>query len=262
MWEAFKDLIFQIIAFFYGPAGDWGLAIIIVTVIFRLIITPLMYTQTRSTFMMQKLQPEINRVQQAYASDPQRMQSEVQKIYAEAKFNPIMGCLPILLQMPIFIALFQVLREMDKYVGEGIYCFYNILPDLVLSPGDSISANDFSCFPYIAVLIVFAGATFLPMILQQKSNPDPQQRKQTMIMSIAMSVMMLWIGWGSPAGVLLFWATSSVIGIAQMTLSRKIIASKEAKRDAARKTAEELEAKPVVVSVVRKTKKKRPTKKS
>ena len=112
MWDAFKDLIFQIIQFFYNFCGDWGLAIIIVTVIFRVLISPLMHKQTKSSFQMQKVQPLMKEIQTKYADDPQRQQEEMQKLYAEVKFNPLAGCLPMLLQMPIFMALFQVLSEM------------------------------------------------------------------------------------------------------------------------------------------------------
>ena len=104
MWDAFKDLIFQIIQFFYDFCGDWGLAIIIVTVIFRVLISPLMHKQTKSSFQMQKVQPLMKEIQTKYADDPQRQQEEMQKLYAEVKFNPLAGCLPMLLQMPIFMA--------------------------------------------------------------------------------------------------------------------------------------------------------------
>ena len=117
MWEVFKNWIFDIIQFFFGFCQDWGLAIIIVTIIFRVLISPLMHKQTKSSYQMQKVQPLMQEIQAKYANDPQRMQEEMQKLYADAKFNPLAGCLPMLLQMPIFIALFQVLREMPNYLG-------------------------------------------------------------------------------------------------------------------------------------------------
>ena len=79
MWDAFKDLIFQIIQFFYDFCRDWGLAIIIVTVIFRVLISPLMHKQTKSSFQMQKVQPLMKEIQTKYADDPQRQQEEMQK---------------------------------------------------------------------------------------------------------------------------------------------------------------------------------------
>ena len=104
-------------------------------------------------------------------------------------------------------------------------------------------------------MIIFAGATFLPMVLQQMGNKDNPQRKQTLIMSGVMSLFMLWISWGSPAGVLLFWGASSLIGVAQQQISLRIMKKKDAE------AAETIEVKPIEVDVTRKVKKPRPKKK-
>lgn len=103
MWDFLLDLTFDIINFFYSFCGDWGLAIIIVTVIFRLVLMPLMHKQIKSSYHMQKLQPLMKEIQQKYANDPVRYNEEMQKLYAEGHFNPLAGCLPMLLQMPIFM---------------------------------------------------------------------------------------------------------------------------------------------------------------
>lgn len=256
MWDAFKDLIFNIIHFFYDFCGDWGLAIIVVTVIFRVLISPLMHKQTKSSFQMQKVQPLMQEIQKKYSDDPVRQQEEMQKLYAEAKFNPLAGCLPMLLQMPIFMALFQVLSEMGNRTEGTTYEFYNLVPSLVMRPSEAFAQGMGTFVPYLVLMIVFAGATFLPMILMQAGNKGNPQRKQTMIMSAVMSVFMLWISWGSPAGVLLFWGASSLMGLAQQQVSLRIMKN----RDAA--VAETIEVKPIEVDVTRKVKKKRPTKKS
>ncbi len=256
MWDAFKDLIFNIIHFFYEFCGDWGLAIIVVTVIFRILISPLMHKQTKSSFQMQKVQPLMQEIQKKYSDDPVRQQEEMQKLYAEAKFNPLAGCLPMLLQMPIFMALFQVLSEMGNRTEGTTYEFYNLVPSLVMRPSEAFAQGMGTFVPYLILMIVFAGATFLPMILMQAGNKGNPQRKQTMIMSAVMSVFMLWISWGSPAGVLLFWGASSLMGLAQQQVSLRIMKN----RDAA--VAETIEVKPIEVDVTRKVKKKRPTKKS
>ena len=256
MWEVFKDWIFDIIQFFYNMCGDWGMAIIIVTVIFRILISPLMHKQSKSSYQMQKVQPLMQEIQTKYANDPQRMQEEMQKLYAEVKFNPLAGCLPMLLQMPIFIALFQVLRDdMPNKIGDSAYQFYNLVPNLIMTPAQAFGEGFGTFFPYLILIIVFAGATFLPMVLMQMGNKDNPQRNQTLIMAGVMSLFMLWIGWGSPAGVLLFWGASSVIGIAQQQISLRIMKRKDAE------SAAVIEVKPVEVDVTRKVKKPRPTKK-
>ncbi len=212
-----------------------------------------MKKQIKSSYQMQKMQPLMAEVQKKYADDQPRMQEEMQKLYAEAKFNPLAGCLPMLLQMPIFAALFQVLQEMNSRVDSS-YSFYNIVPDLTTTPSAAVSDGFLVFLPYLILLLIFAGATFLPMVLQQIGN-DNAQKKQTLIMSGVMTVFMLWIGWGSPAGVLLFWGMSSVIGVLQQQLSYRSF-----KRADKKSEDEIIDIKPVKVDVTRKTKKKRPTK--
>ena len=257
MWDIFKDWIFQVIEFFYGFCGDWGLAIIVVTVIFRIIVAPLMLKQAKSSYDMQKVQPKIQELKERFPDDPTRQSQEMQKIYAEMKFNPLAGCLPLLLQMPIFIALFQVLREMGDRVGDASYSFYNLVPNLVTTPSQAFGEGFGTFVPYLILMVVFAGATFLPMILQQMNSSNKQQRNQTLMMGAIMSLMMLWISWSSPAGVLLFWGASSVIGIAQSQLTLAHCRAQD------RRKAEEeaLVVKPIEVNVERKEKKKRPKKK-
>ena len=256
MWEVFKNWIFDIIQFFFSFCQDWGLAIIVVTIIFRLIISPLMHKQTKSSYQMQKVQPLMQEIQAKFADDPTRMQEEMQKLYAEAKFNPLDGCLPMQLQMPIFIALFQVLREMPNYMGsdEG-YQFYNLVPNLVMTPSGAFAEGFGTFVPYLILMVIFAGATFLPMILMQMGQKDNPQRNQTLMMAGIMSLFMLWISWSSPAGVLLFWGVSSIIGVCQQQISMRIMKKRDAEKE------ETIEVKPIEVDVTRKAKKPRPKKK-
>lgn len=256
MWDIFKDWIFEVIQFFYSFCGDWGLSIIIVTVIFRLLISPLMHKQTKSMHGMQKVQPLIKELQAKYGDDPQRLNQEMQKLYAEVKFNPIAGCLPMVLQMPIFIALFQVLSEMGSRTQGTTYEFYNLVPSLVTSPSQAFAEGMGTFVPYVILMIIFAGATFLPMVLQQlNSSNNDAQRKQMLIMAGVMSLFMLWISWSSPAGVLLFWGASSLIGVAQQQISLRMMKRKDAEAE------EAIEVKPIEVDVTRKVKKPRPKKK-
>ena len=257
MWDVFKDWIFDIINFFYGLVGDWGLAIIIITVIFRIIVSPLMHKQAKSNYKMQKIQPQLSKIQEKYAGDQVRLNQEMQKLYAEAKFNPLAGCLPMLLQMPIFIALFQVLREMGSREEVQNFTFYNLVPNLTETPSGALGQGIGTFVPYLILMIIFAGATFFPMIQQQLKNKDNKQRNQTLIMAVVMSIFMLWISWGSPAGVLLFWGVSSLIGIAQNQFTLRRCRRQDKEEEASKM----LEAKPVEVDVVRKERKQRPTKK-
>ena len=256
MWEAFKNFIFWLIQAFYNICGDWGLAIIIITLIFRAAITPLMYTQSKSSYNMRKIQPLITQIKERFPDDIQRQNEETQKLYAQAKFNPLAGCVPMLIQMPIFIALFQLLREMSERVSYTTdYVFFHLVPDLTLTPAGAFAIDIPTFIPYIILLAIFALCTFIPTLLMQNQTQDPQQKKMTLIMVVVMSIMMIWIGWSSPAGVLLFWGASSLLAIAQQQISMRIIEKKDAETEA---PAYEL---PSEVNVTRKVKKPRPTKK-
>lgn len=256
MWEEICKGVAWLVEMIYLPIKDWGMAIIILTLLFRLIITPLMLAQTRSSFKMQKIQPLIKNVQERFADDPARMQQEMQKLYADAKFNPLASCIPMLIQMPIFIALFTVLRNIPTYYPQySSFTFYNLVPSLTMTPSEALGEGVGSFVPYLILIILFVGSTFVPMLMQQK-NSDPKQRNQMLMMSGLMSIMFLFISWSSPAGVLLFWGVSGIIAVAIQQWYMHILR----KRDAAQ-GEEAIEVTPVAVEVERKVKKKRPKKK-
>lgn len=249
MWDWIIDFLAQCITFFEGFVGDWGLAILILTIIVRLLLLPLTFKQMKSMAEMQRVQPLLQEMQTRYANDPQRLNEEMMKFYSEHKFNPLAGCLPMLLQMPIFFALFSVLR----YKLPEDAAFYGILPNLTLSPSQVLSAQGFlPALPYIIFTLFFAALTFLPMMMQKNQN------SMTKGMGAMMAVMMLFVGWSSPAGVILYWVASSAWGVVQQFI---ITRKTDHDIDAQEAAKAELAAKPVQVDVTRREHKKRPTKK-
>lgn len=259
MWEAILQGIFWIINYFHNLVGDWGMSIIIITIIFRILVSPLMHKQAQSTYKQQKIQPLMAEIDKKYPGDKLRQNEEKQKLLSETGFNPLAGCLPMLLQMPIFIAMFQVLREIQNYTDVPIETirFYDLVPSLIKTPAVAFEEGIIAFIPYIILVIIFAGATFLPMAIQQLKNKDNPQGKQTLIMSLVMTVMMIWIAWGSPAGVLLFWGVSSLIGIAQ----NQFTTSRCKRKDQEIEDKKAYEAQAYDVNVERKHKKARPKKK-
>lgn len=257
MWEAFQQGIYNVIELFYGFAHDWGLAIILITIFFRILIYPITKKQFKSSYQMQKLQPKMKEIKEKYATDQQRQQEEMTKLYQEAKFNPLSGCLPMLLQMPIFMALYWVLRNLEKYIEGAEHpvsslpaTFYGIIPDLSLSPsGVFAESGILAAAIYIVLVLLFAGSMMIPLLTNKNTE------RQTMIMTGVMAVMMLWFGWSAPAGVLLYWDVSSLIGVGQQMISRKLLERKDALKE-----EEAIEITPVKVEVVRKEKKNRPKK--
>lgn len=257
MWEAFINLLTNILSGIHGFCGDWGLAIILLTLCVRILIMPLMTRSTRSSAKMQVLQPKMMELQERYADDPETLQKEMSKFYAENDFNPLGGCLPIILQMPIFFALFSVIRNVENIAG-GTASFYNIVPDLTSGPGQVIAASGFGAAAvYIFLDLLFGVLTLVPMLLNTQVSADPQQQKTSRIMGIFMAVWMVWIGWNLPSGVLLYYNTSALWQVAQQQLvTKRVINQAKAEAEAA------MANQPVQIDVVRKDRKKRPHKKA
>ena len=258
MWDWIVQILLQILRFIQGFASDWGLSIIILTVIVRLILTPLLLKSTKSTARMQVLQPKLMEIQQKYADDPQRQAEEMQKFYSENKFNPLGGCLPLLIQMPILLALFTLLRNLPGYIGESgvVFSFYNIMPDLTTTPGAQWANGIATALPYLISLILFGILTVIPS-LYQSHNQTGQQASSMRTMALVMGIMMLWLGWNLPAGVLLYYDVSSVWQVAQQIfVTRRVMEKAKAEEE------ERLAHAPIEVDVVRREHKARPRKKN
>lgn len=204
---------------------------------------------------MQKVQPRMQEIQQMYAGDQQRMQQEMQKLYQETGFNPLAGCLPLLVQMPIFIILFQVLRDkIGLYESADLHVsFYNILPNLTQTVPNAFETGIVYAIPYIVVMLMFIGFSVAPMILQLKQNK--QNKNQAIMMLSVMGLMFCWMAFISPAGVMLYWALSSCFGFVQTMITQRKMKREEEEKES------QAPVKSIRVDVVRKEKKKRPTKK-
>ena len=259
MWDAICNLLKTVLAAIEGFCGDWGLAIIILTIIIRLLLIPLMTRSTEASAHMQMLQPKLKEIQTKYADDPVRQRDEMQKLYTENKFNPLGGCLPILLQMPIFFALFTVtsrVGEATSKLGEPAH-FYGILPSLQYSASKAFSEWGIAGgWVYVLLVVVFGVLTLIPMLMNLK-NMEGEQRSQSLIMGVMMAIMMLWVGWGLPSGVLLYYDTSALWQVVQQKLVTQRVMDR-AKAEAQAK----LDKQPVEVEVVRKEHKPRPKKKA
>ena len=159
MWDWIVNVLFQILALIQQFAVDWGLSIIILVVIIRLLLTPLMIKSSKSTAHMQVLTPKIQEIQERYADDPQRQLQEMQKFYAENKFSPFGGCLPLLIQMPILCALFTLLQHLGDYFDGETFSFYGILPNLQTSVAATLPQGFGVAAPYVVALLLFAVLT-------------------------------------------------------------------------------------------------------
>lgn len=244
IWNGFKDIILQVLVFFYRGVGDYGVAIVLLTVVMRILLTPIMWKQTKSMLELQRVQPKIKALQEKHKNNKEKQQEELMKFYQENKVNPFGGCLPLLAQMPIFIALYGVLGGRATDVGptfakylmslapaarDAARHFWIILPDLTKMPQQVWAAGMaaggtgtalLQVLPYAIFVVLFGVSVWLPQYLM---TTDPTQRRT----GTYMALFMLYIGWVSPAGVLLYWVTSSAWQVGQQMLTQRIMARSE-----------------------------------
>jgi YidC/Oxa1 family membrane protein insertase len=160
---------------------------------------------------MQALQPQMKEIREKFKDNPQRMQQETMKFYKENKVNPMGGCLPMLVQIPVFIALFVVLRSAIELR------FSKFLWISDLSEPENLLAGMIPIVGSLNILPLLMSAT---MVWQQKLTPaagDPQQQK---MMAIMMPIMMLFFFYTMPSGLVLYWTTSNLIMIVQMLIKK------------------------------------------
>ena len=258
MWDWIVQILLEILKVIQGFAADWGLSIIILVIIVRLLLTPLMLKSTKATARMQVLQPKLMEIQERYADDPQRLAEELQKFYSENKFNPFGGCLPLFIQMPLLLALFTLLRDLPHYFPdyEGTFSFFNILPSLITSPATAMADGFTTALPYIIALVLFSVLTLIPQLYMAR-NQTGAQAQSMKTMGIVMTIMMLFVGWGLPAGVLLYYDVSTLWQVVQQIfVTQKVIDKAKAEEE------ERLANAPIEVNVVRRERKPRQHKKN
>ncbi len=211
LMEPSRKALLYAINFFHGIIpGGYGISIILLTLAIRILLWPLTHKSTESMKRMQEIQPEIKALQEKNKKEPQRMQQDIMKLYKEKKVNPMSGCLPLIIQLPVFIALFTVLRN----AIELRFSSFLWITDL------SRSENLFSGhIPVVGALNILPLLMSASMIWQQKlSTPTaatPEQRQQQKIMMVMGPILMLIFFYTMPSGLVLYWTTSNLLMIAQ-----------------------------------------------
>ena len=231
-WGWFSFLtkpIFYAINWFYGLVGNFGIAIISFTFLMRLILFPLAHASFKSMAKMKKLQPDMQRLKEQYPNDRKKMQQELMALYKKEGANPIAGCLPIFLQIPIFFSLYKVLFvTIEMYHAP----FYGWIHDLS-APDPLGILNLFGLVTWdipellnmvnIGILPIMMGTT---MWLQQKLNPAPADPTQARIFALLPFVFTFILA-RFAAGLVLYWTVNNILSIAQQwVIQRKILAKK------------------------------------
>ncbi len=187
--------------------GNWGWAIVILTILIKAAFFKLTEAQYRSTARMRKLQPRIEQLKERYGDDRQRMSQAMMELYKKEKVNPLGGCLPILVQIPIFIALYWVLLESVELRQAPFILWI-----------DNLSVRD----PYFVLPLLNAAFMFATQRLTPMVGMDPLQQKMMTMMPIVFSIMFAFF----PAGLVLYWATNAGLSLAQQYyITRKIAAA-------------------------------------
>jgi len=203
-FEILAKPLFYVLKFFYGYVGNYGWAIILLTVLIKIIFWPLTDKSYKSMKAMQTLQPEMQKVREKHKNDRDTLNKEIMNLYKEHRVNPLGGCLPMVVQIPVFFALYQVLMNMIE-LRHAPFIFW--LTDL--------SAKD----PYYITPLVM-GAT---MFIQQKLTPsqlDPVQQKIFLIMPVVFTFLFL----NFPSGLVVYWLVNNILTIAQqLSVNRKKI---------------------------------------
>jgi YidC/Oxa1 family membrane protein insertase len=234
--EPIERFLFEVLTFFYGWVNDYGFAIVLLTILMRIVLLPLTLKQAKSAYELQRIQPKIKELQAKYKDNKEKLQEETLKFYQENKVNPFGGCLPLIIQMPIFIALFRVLgtagkgkpglflehlASLPEAAAEAAKRFWIILPDLTLTPAAIYKASGIGAvIPYAVLVILFGLSIYIPQLMQ----PGEKQQRQ---IALYMSVLMVFFGWSAPAGVLVYWVTSSLLQVGQQFVTNKIYSRTE-----------------------------------
>ena len=200
----------------YGVIGNYGLSIIVFTIIVKMILMPLTVKQTKSTFAMSEINPKVKEIKAKYKNKPEKQNEEISKLYKESGINPLSGCLPILIQMPILMGLFYVFKDP---VTHGVFASKAAM---AAANGNFLWIKALSKPDYI--LAVFSGVS--AYLMQKVMTPKDQIEGPMKMMSWLLAGMSLYWGFIFPAALTLYWGVSNIFSVFQYYLITRPLKSK------------------------------------
>ncbi len=226
MKELFTTIIYQpifnLFVWFYNLVGDVGIAILLITILFQLLLYPLNNKSIRAQKVMADLQPKLEKLKKEHKEDQQKLAAETMKLYKDNKINPFGSCLPVLAQIPIFLALFYVFQNAFKDTS------FELLYPFVANPGsiDPVSLGIFNLAGKSAVLAVLAGAAQFvqtkmlmtkrpPAVAGEGSKDESMAAMMNKQMLYMMPILTIIIGFQFPAGVVLYWFFRTLLAVIQ-----------------------------------------------
>jgi YidC/Oxa1 family membrane protein insertase len=194
------------LVFFYNLTGNHGMAIILLTVVIKLILLPLTISQSKSMLAMKKMQPLQKELQEKYKDNPQILNEKLMELYKKHKVNPFGGCLPLIIQLPFIYALFGVLRTFPAGTSEA---FQQAFSPMFLMWDLSLAANMAKAFSYYILPLLSAVTTYIQTM--QTSSNDPSQKS----MQIFMPLFIGYLSTTFASGLVLYWIVGNLFTIAQ-----------------------------------------------
>ena len=204
--QALVDFVVHVLNAIYGVVGNYGVAIIIVTILMRIIVFPLTLKQEKSMKKMRDLQPELDKIKEKYKDSPQEYQQKTAELYRENGVNPLGGCLPLLIQMPIFVALYWA------FSGNAIPADAKFLWFTLKQPARLFMMGNFA-FNLLPILNV--GVTYIQQKIMASATSGQESNQQMQTMLYMMPIMMLFIFYNMPSGVTLYYLVSGALSLVQ-----------------------------------------------
>lgn len=217
MLEIIAKPLGALLKLIYDMVGNYGLAIILFTIITKILLLPINIKQTQSTNKMNEINPKMKAIQAKYKNDKEKLNEKLMELYKEEKYNPASGCLPLFIQLPIIIALFRVLQGPTKFVFtpeqfDAISKSFLWLPDLGLP-------DKLYILPVLSALTTY----FQMNMVAGKTATDPNMKTMNMIMPL----MLGWITIKFPSGLAMYWVVGNLFTIAQQYLMTKSLFNKK-----------------------------------
>ena len=221
--------------FIYGFSGDYGVSIVIFTLIIRGVLFPLYASQIKGQLKMAEMQPKMQALQKKYAGNREELGRHMQKLYKEEGYNPMMGCLPLLIQMPILMSLFWLLRNPGQYVDSvrmivASHESFLWLPDL--------SQPDVWFLPVVCGITTFASMSMTGMGMPQAgggNDMSAQMQPMMKMMRIFMPIFIVVIARQMPAGLAVYWFIGNLFTVGQTWLLKRMRKKAQAEYDASKK---------------------------
>lgn len=227
------SFFFDFIHGFMDNGAAYGLAIVLLTIAINIVVFPLTLKQTRATRAFSSLQPEIKRIQAEYKDDPQEMQRRLMAAQKEAGATPGGCLLPLLVQMPIWFALFRLLRAPQDHLPSGSALSEALSGEdltflgmvLGTSPGEAVAAGFIRALPYLIMIVLMVATQYIQQWHSTYGQVRDPKQPGAGAQQVVTKVMPLFIGvisWSFPAGLVLYWATSNLFRLGQQVLIFKI----------------------------------------